>query len=208
MRNGTKRRTICIFCGNIFKMPFPFRPVCAILVATKEKEGRCVKICCFTGHRRLPRESYPALRAATEAAVRRAYAAGCRRFFAGGALGFDMLAAAIVTLLRDSEYPDITLTLLLPCRDQDADWSESQRRKYREILDSADEVIYASEVYTSTCMRERNLMLAEKCDILIAYVGYAASGSAQTARMAERLGRRVYNIYPTLDEKSRQNPLY
>lgn len=164
-------------------------------------------ICSFTGHRRIVSAHAGYISDLLARSVEYAYSEGCRTFMTGGALGFDTLAADAVLHLRE-RYPDVRLALCLPCRDQDADWSESQRRKYREILDSADEVIYASEVYTSTCMRERNLMLAEKCDILIAYVGYAASGSAQTARMAERLGRRVYNIYPTLNEKSRQNLLY
>lgn len=161
-------------------------------------------ICSFTGHRRIAAAHAPYMADLLARSVGYAYSEGCRDFMTGGALGFDTLAADAVLHLRET-HPDVRLILCLPCRNQDVDWSESQRRKYREIAERADEVIYVSDRYTPTCMRERNLVLAERCDILIAYVGYSASGSAQTARMAERLGRRVYNIYPSLDEKSRQN---
>ncbi len=150
--------------------------------------------CCFTGHRRLPRGIYPSLRAATEAAIRRAYAAGCRRFFAGGALGFDMLAAAIVTLLRDSEYPDITLTLLLPCRDQDSRWSEGDRRRYAAMLSAADVVHTLAPTYYEGVMRERNRALVASADLCIAYLTDRASGTGTTVTMAERRGIPVWNV--------------
>jgi predicted Rossmann fold nucleotide-binding protein DprA/Smf involved in DNA uptake len=54
-------------------------------------------------------------------------------------------------------------------------------------------------------MRERNKMLAERADLVISYVGRARSGSAQTAKMAQRLGKTVYNLYPTLDAKTNEN---
>ena len=163
-----------------------------------------MKCCAFTGHRKIEPRHQARISALLFRSIEYAYSEGCRIFVTGGALGFDTLAADAVLHLRET-HPDVRLILCLPCRNQDVDWSESQRRKYREIAERADEVIYVSDRYTPTCMRERNLVLAEMCDILIAYVGYSASGSAQTARMAERLGRRVYNIYPSLDEKSRQN---
>ncbi|MBQ2719743.1 MAG: DUF1273 family protein [Clostridia bacterium] len=150
--------------------------------------------CCFTGHRRLPREEYPALRERTERAIRRAYEAGCRRFFAGGALGFDMLAAAIVTLLRDSEYPDITLTLLLPCADQDSRWAAGDRRRYAAMLAAADVVHTLSTVYREGVMRERNRALVDSADLCIAYLTDRASGTGSTVSMAERRAIPVWNV--------------
>ena len=162
------------------------------------------KICSFTGHRRIVSAHIPYISDLLYRGVEYAYSEGCRTFMTGGALGFDTLAASAVLRLRE-QCSDVRLVLCLPCRDQDADWSISQRRKYREIMNLSDAVIYVSDDYTPSCMRERNLRLAQECDILISYVGYSASGSAQTVRMAERLGKQVYNLYPSLDEKSRQN---
>jgi predicted Rossmann fold nucleotide-binding protein DprA/Smf involved in DNA uptake len=50
-------------------------------------------------------------------------------------------------------------------------------------------------------MRERNFRLADRADILIAYVGHNRSGSAQTARMADNMGKTVYNLYKALEEE-------
>ena len=98
-----------------------------------------MEACCFTGHRHLPMgEEKDRLRDRCEAAVRHAYTLGCRRFYAGGALGFDMLAAAIVCRLRDTEYPDMSLHLLLPCKDQEAKWGERDKLRYTAMLSLAD----------------------------------------------------------------------
>jgi predicted Rossmann fold nucleotide-binding protein DprA/Smf involved in DNA uptake len=66
---------------------------------------------------------------------------------------------------------------------------------YEYILSSADEVIFTSDSYTKTCMKERNAKLAELADVLIAYSGRKNSGSAQTVRMAKEKGKTVYNLF-------------
>lgn len=134
-------------------------------------------------------------------AINFAYSEGCRDFFSGGAVGFDTFAAREVIRFRIS-HPDVRLVMMLPCISQDEKWSPSQRDAYSYVLKNADEVIYVSEDYTSDCMRKRNLALAERADILISYVSYSKSGSAQTENMAKRLGKRVYNLYPTLERES------
>jgi predicted Rossmann fold nucleotide-binding protein DprA/Smf involved in DNA uptake len=44
-------------------------------------------------------------------------------------------------------------------------------------------------------MKKRNEYLAEVADVVIAYSGRERSGSAQTIRMAEKLGKRVFNLF-------------
>ena len=157
--------------------------------------------CSFTGHRQIKATHTSAIGALVDKGIAYAYSEGCRDFYSGGAIGFDTLAARAVIRFRIS-HPDVRLVLCLPCITQASLWSDSQRDDYEYLIRSADEIIYASEEYTDTCMRERNKMLAETADLVIAYVGRTRSGSSQTARMAERLGKTVYNIYPTLEEKS------
>ena len=36
--------------------------------------------------------------------------------------------------------------------------------------------------------------------LLVAYVGKYIGGSAQTLRMAEKLEKTIYNLYPTLEK--------
>ena len=152
------------------------------------------KACAFTGHRTLPYTELNHIRSLLDRAIRYAYDEGCRVFYNGGAIGFDTEAAERVILFRD-EHPDIRLVLLLPCRNQDAKWSERQRASYQRICDRADEVYYLSEEYTDGCMRERNEMLVERSDILIAYLSHWRSGAAQTVSFAKKKGIPVYNLY-------------
>lgn len=157
------------------------------------------KACSFTGHRQIKKTHTEALFGLIEKAVAYAYSEGCRVFYSGGAVGFDTLAARSVIRFR-LRHPDIRLILLLPCVNQDERWTDEQRESYEYILASADEVEYVSEEYTDSCMRERNFLLANRADILVAYVGHSRSGSAQTARMADSMGKTVYNLYKALEQ--------
>ena len=152
-------------------------------------------VCSFTGHRTIANEHREKLVALLRRAIAFCYEEGCRDFLAGGALGFDTLAAREVILFRMS-HPDVNLRLILPCHGQDAAWSKSERDSYAFILGSADSVEYLADTYTDGCMRRRNERLARDCDILVAYAGRYRSGAAQTVRLAESFGKRVYNIYP------------
>ncbi len=156
------------------------------------------KVCSFTGHRKIDALHRKKLEELLARAVEYAYGEGCREFLSGGALGFDMLAAREVHRFKLT-HSDVKLKLVLPCANQDEKWSDSERDAYEFILASADEVEYVSDLYTDSCMRERNFILASRADILIAYVGYSRSGSAQTARMADKMGKTVYNLYKSLN---------
>ena len=154
-------------------------------------------VCSFTGHRQIEAEKREMLTELLGRAIGYAYTEGCRTFITGGAIGFDTLAAKEVIRFR-MLHRDVKLVLALPCMEQDAKWNSVQKNSYNFTLGEADEVIYTSEAYTKTCMAIRNRYLAESADILISYLGKANSGSAQTVRMAEKLVKRIYNLYPAL----------
>ncbi len=157
-----------------------------------------LKVCSFTGHRIIKEEHKSRLADLLEKAIEYAYNDGCREFLTGGAIGFDTMAARSVHLFKLT-HNDVKLKLILPCTNQDEKWSLPQKNAYEYLLSSADEVEYIGDEYTESCMRERNFRLASRADIVIAYVGHNRSGSAQTARMAEKMGRKVYNLYKSLD---------
>lgn len=157
-------------------------------------------VCSFTGHRQIESELRVALIELLGRAIEYAYGEGCREFICGGAVGFDTLAAREVIRFR-MRHTDVRLILALPCIEQDLKWSDAQKSAYGFTLSAADEVIYISDSYTKTCMAERNRYLADRCDMLIAYVGRSTSGAGQTVRMAERLNKRIYNLYPTLHKE-------
>ena len=154
-----------------------------------------MEACCFSGHRFLPTgEVGTRLREVLESAVREAYAGGCRRFFAGGALGFDMLAAAVVCHLRDTDYPEISLHLLLPCRGQEDRWSPRDRERYARMLQLADGYTYLADAYHEGVMSARNRALVAAADLCIAYMTNPASGTGGTLSMARASGIPVRNL--------------
>lgn len=123
---------------------------------------------------------------------------GASDFYAGGALGWDMLCEEAVIALRKNLAPHIKLHLVLPCppEEQTAHWSSFDKEVYRKILEAADSVEVLSEHYTKDCMKNRNARLAELGDVCVCYYdeNRRRSGTAQTVRMAERLGREILNI--------------
>ena len=158
-----------------------------------------MQVCAFTGHRKIEDGHKGRIDDLLLRAISYAYENGCRTFATGGALGFDTLAAREIIRFRMS-HPDVRFVVVLPCKNQSDSWSASQVNMYEYTLLNADEIEYVSDEYTDGCMKERNGRLADMCDMLIAYVGRSDSGAAQTVRMATRLGKKVYNLYPTLEK--------
>ena len=158
------------------------------------------KTCSFTGHRHIKEAHKDKLPALLRRAINYAYEQGCREFYAGGAVGFDTFAAREVIRFRIA-YPDVRLVLLLPCIEQDLKWTEAQKNAYRYTLSAADEVIYVSDEYTPNCIKERNFMLASRADIMICYLARRDSGAGQTAAMADKMGKELYNLYAALERE-------
>ena len=155
-------------------------------------------VCAFTGHRRIEERHKGRIENLLSRAVAYAYECGCRTFVTGGALGFDTLAAKEIIRFRLS-HPDVRFLIILPCKNQSDAWSDSQINLYEYTLYNADEVEYVCDEYKDGCMKLRNSRLVECCDMLIAYVSRPYSGAAQTVRMAEKVGKKVYNLFPALD---------
>ncbi|MDR0905250.1 MAG: SLOG family protein [Oscillospiraceae bacterium] len=114
-------------------------------------------------------------------------------FGSGGAIGFDTLAAQAVLKQRETN-PAVKLIMVLPCREQDAKWSASDKREYKRLLDSADKVVCLAEHYYDGCMAKRNLHLVENSGVCVAYMKHGRSGTAQTVRLARERGLTVVNL--------------
>lgn len=157
------------------------------------------KVCSFTGHRQIIKAHKAKIGELLEKAVSYMYENGVRTFLTGGAVGFDTLAAKTVIRFR-LHHPDVRLVILIPCKNQSEKWSDRDKAIYDYTLSAADEVEFIADEYYDGCMKERNTALAERCDSMIAYVGRYMGGSAQTVRIAEKLGKKIYNLYPTLEK--------
>lgn len=146
-------------------------------------------VCAVTGHRVLSSDfSKEELRAALRALA----AAGVRTFLCGMALGFDLLCAEEVLLLRE-ELP-VRLVACIPCADQAARYPKSARERYERILDRCDERAVLHECYCDGCMFERNRYMVDRADLLLAYFTGRRGGTKYTVGYAEKRGIPVYLI--------------
>lgn len=164
----------------------------------------CVEnTCFFTGHRFLSeaqkRQVYPAL----VQCILQMSRDGILYFCDGGALGFDLLCAQTVALLRQSFQKDVRLILALPCRNQTDKWLHYGKegaesiRLYHTIKSHAAAVVYMRDLYEDGCMQERNQYMVDHSSRCITYWnGSYKGGTAQTVRMAKRAGLPVWNLYP------------
>lgn len=149
---------------------------------------------CFTGHRQISTAHMMALPALLKAEIAKQAEAGAVHFRAGGAIGYDTLAALCV-IEQKKKYPHIRLDLVLPCRDQDAVWSEYDRGAYRFVLSEADSVTYLYDHYCEGCMLERDRKLVEGSDVCIAYLTKSKGGTAYTAAYALKSGLDFINLF-------------
>lgn len=153
------------------------------------------KTCFFTGHRNLPKHQAGQVHDILKKQILFLYENyKVDTFISGGALGFDLLAAKTVLLLKET-IPELKLLVYLPCYGQEKFWSDPQRYQFRLILSKADQYRYISpEPYTKDCMKKRNYKMVNDSSFGIAYYILSRSGTGQTIRYAQSHCVSVYNI--------------
>lgn len=161
---------------------------------------KCENTCCFTGHRTLPKSEIKLIDGKLEHVIKLLCSSGYEYFICGGALGFDMLAEEAVIRAWETGL-GAKLVLALPCRNQTEHWCRSGTdtsavRKYQRIKGFAEAIIYISDFYTDSCMRERNRLMVSLSSLCVGYYnGVVRSGAGQTYRMAQKAGIKTYNIF-------------
>ena len=150
---------------------------------------------CFTGHRYIGKEEADELSDKLDLLIERLIDKGYKTFLAGGALGFDTLAAKRVTEAKKAR-PDVSLVLVLPCRDQTKMWSDLSRiNEYRELKDAADDIIYIQTFYDHNCMMKRNKYLIDSSSLCVAYFNGRPGGTMKTVNYAKKEGVTVLNLF-------------
>lgn len=143
--------------------------------------------CTFTGHRKLQGDI---TKQNVENAVRRLIGENVRTFFCGMAAGFDLLAADVVIGLKESD-PTVKLIACVPCEDQSKYYSAAEKREYRRILERCDEVHILSKQYFHGCMQVRDRFMADRSDVVVAYLREKRGGTYYTVSYAASIGRRI-----------------
>ena len=134
-----------------------------------------IRSCAFTGHRHLE-DDFSEKKLKKE--IKHLIKEGVTTFYTGMAMGFDMLAAELVLSFK-KKY-DIKLVCCIPCDNQDLYFSNSDKIRYAQILQSADEKVQTSTHYTKDCMHKRNRYMCDHADVLIAYCNRDTGGTAYT----------------------------
>lgn len=149
--------------------------------------------CCFTGHRKIPRDETQNIAARVKEHILALYRQYINTFLCGGALGFDLLAAKTVLELKAQGF-ELTLIMVLPCKDQAKYWNPQEALEYNSVLQQADEVFYLCETYTKSCMQKRNRIMVENACCCLAYLTKDRSGTSATVNYARKLGLTIINI--------------
>lgn len=183
------------------------------------------KTVCFTGRR--PKylfgynddKSYFKLMNYMYEIVKEAYNKGYRNFITGGAQGFDQLMFRVVNKLKkDNPNTDIKNILYLPCKEQSSKWGKEGlfgSDNYDKMLKKADGIYYVSDVYTNTCLMDRNKAMIDNSSLVIALYDDEnwynekrlrnTSGTLNALNYAKGNHRNIYQIF--FDEKDILNTL-
>ncbi len=120
---------------------------------------------------------------------------GVYTFYSGMAMGFDIIAAETVLLLRQA-YKKATVRLIcaVPFPEQmqsyDSKWSE----RYKNIINQADEAVLISDKYYQGCYMRRNKFMVDKSDVVVTWYDGLAGGTRNTLCYAEKSGVRIINL--------------
>ena len=168
-----------------------------IMFYTFERKYTMKKVC-FTGHRLIKKSAIEILRTELYTRLETLAENGYTDFYSGGALGWDTLCSETVLALKD-KHPDVKLHMVLPCppRQQTLKWRPSDIQRYNGILSGADSIEIVSPRYTSECMLERNLRLAQLADLCICFFDEkrASSGTGQTLRFMKNNNIPIENMF-------------
>ena len=151
------------------------------------------RTCCFIGHRQLPAWKIEHVIWRLNDEIERLIKEGVTTFLSGGALGFDQMAAALIAAKKETGY-SIRLILVLPYRDQDKAWPQKTKRLYGYLQESADEVRYISDAYTSNCIDAHNDYMIEHSTHCICALLHDQSDTGRAIRYATQKNLHMVNV--------------
>ena len=160
--------------------------------------------CCFTGYRpnKFPftfgeGEEYLDLENKLIKEIFSLPEENCLTFYTGMAMGFDILAAELVLLLKSRSNKKIKLVCCLPFKEQQKGWDPHWQERYENIMQQADEAVLISDHYYKGCYFKRNEFMVDNSDIVLTFFDGTPGGTAQTLRYATKKGRRIINLART-----------
>ncbi len=134
------------------------------------------KSCAFTGHRKLE-EGFSVAKLKRE--IKLLLEQGVEIFYCGMAQGFDLTAGEVV-LKYKKKFPNTQLIACIPCVHQERYYTAEDKKRYAQICKKADEVVVLFDSYNKSCMIVRDRYMADRADVLLAYLKKSTGGTAYT----------------------------
>lgn len=158
--------------------------------------------CCFTGYRpqKLPfksmdSEDYKKFENALISEILAVCGEGCRTFYTGMAMGFDILAAEIILLIKNAYDIPMKLVCVIPFVGQEDTFDDIWKQRYNRVLNACDEKIILSDKYYQGCYQNRNIYMVDNCDYVLTWFNGKAGGTMNTINYAIKKQRHIFNAF-------------
>ena len=147
--------------------------------------------CAFTGHRP-ERLKFPEIKVITwiEDEIRKSIDNGYTTFISGMQRGVDIWAAEAVLELRD-EGENVKLVAACTFEGMDSAWDSAWKKRYKNILNAADETIYVSKTPGRAAFFKRDHYMVDNASLLIGVYNGGGGGTLETIRYAEQEGIKI-----------------
>ena len=173
-----------------------------------DKFDEKVKKCCFTGYRpeKLPfninikNKEYNDFENLIMKYILQLSDKGCGVFYTGMAMGFDILCAECVLLIRKIYKMPLKLVCVIPFDSQSLYYSDYWKRRYDAILRECDEVKVLSDKYFKGCYQKRNIYMVDNSDYVLTWFDGKSGGTKNTIDYAIKQNRFVFNMNENANE--------
>lgn len=173
------------------------------LFLTSDFSENTVKKCCFTGYRpsKLPidvsvkNKQYNDFENSITKAILELVEQNCSVFYTGMAMGFDMLCAECVLLLRKIYKSPLKLICAIPFKEQSDYFTTEWKERYNYILNECDEVVILSDKYFKGCYQKRNKFMVDNSDYVMTWFDGKPGGTKNTVDYAIKQNRYILNLY-------------
>ncbi len=176
-------------------------------MSSVEYEG--IKKCCFTGYRpakfpfSLSREDpeYKKFENALVEEVLRLIDNGCHTFYSGMAMGFDIIAAEVVLMLKNAySFSDIKLICVLPFSAQGESFTLFWKKRFYNTLENSAQKIVLSQEYFPGCYQKRNIYMVDNSDCVLTWYDGKPGGTRNTLDYALSKKRYVINTCEKIED--------
>lgn len=118
----------------------------------------------------------------------------CRIFYSGMAMGFDIIAAEAVLLLKNAYKTPLKLIAVVPFPEQKETFSPLWKKRYEKVLSECDCTITLSDKYYQGCYQKRNEYMVDNSDYVLTWYDGKSGGTKNTMRYAEKKQRFILNV--------------